>query len=143
MNDDYAHAAQDVEFFTGSSICANTQALYWCIVRSLPLPWSEQAVEELSVDGGKIRLRTPEGQESVWRDYKAACLCQQSTEAFFQNNSTLIDWVNDQPLAPVVTCLGDGHEGKCNIISEIAPLGERREILENLHKVGGSCQSLS
>ena len=65
-----------------------------------------------------------------------------TTRAFF-------DWVNDQPLAPVVTCLGDGHDGIWNIISEIAPLGERREILdwyhlvENLHKVGGSCRRLN
>ena len=147
-NVSYAHAAQDVEFFTGSSISANTQQRL-VHRQEFALPRSEQAVEELSVDGGKIRLRTPQGQESVWRDYKAACLCQQSTEAFFQNNSTLIDWVNDQPLAPVVTCLGDGHDGIWNIISEIAPLGERREILdwyhlvENLHKVGGSCRRLN
>lgn len=52
--------------------------------------------------------------------------------------------MNEQPLAPIVTCLGDGHDGIWNIISRIAPDSERREILdwyhlvENLYKVGGS-----
>jgi len=42
----------------------------------------------------------------------------------------------------------DGHDGVWNIIDEIAPNGERREILdwyhlmENLHKVGGSLKRL-
>lgn len=101
------------------------------------------------MDGGKIRIRTQTGEESVWRDYKAVCLHEHSTAAFFQDNPTLISWVNHQPLAPIVTCLGDGHDGIWNIIGEIAPEGERREILdwyhlsENLHKVGGSLQRLN
>ncbi len=43
---------------------------------------------------------------------------------------------------------GDGHDGIWNIIVEIAPNGERREILdwyhlmENLHKVSGSLKRL-
>ena len=60
----------------------------------------------------------------------------------------LISWVNSQELAPIVTCLGDGHDGVWNIIQEFAPTGERREILdwfhlmENLHKIGGSNKRL-
>jgi hypothetical protein len=30
-----------------------------------PLPQAVQAVEEMSVDGGKVRLRTPQGEPSV------------------------------------------------------------------------------
>lgn len=29
----------------------------------------------------------------------------------FQENEVIVDWVNSQELAPVVTCLGDGHDG--------------------------------
>ncbi|MEX0268531.1 hypothetical protein AB3R30_05280 [Leptolyngbyaceae cyanobacterium UHCC 1019] len=35
-----------------------------------------QTVEEMSVDGGKVRLRTPQGEPSEWRDYKAVNLHQ-------------------------------------------------------------------
>lgn len=34
----------------------------------------EEAVEELSIDGGKVRLRTPKGQICRWQDYKAVNL---------------------------------------------------------------------
>jgi len=54
--------------------------------------------------------------------------------------------VNHQPLASPITCLGDGHDGVWNIIDEIAPNGERREILDWYHlmenKVGGSLKRL-
>lgn len=58
------------------------------------------------------------------------------------------DWVKRQPLAEVLTCLGDGHDGIWNIISQFAPEQQRREVLdwfhlmENLHKVGGSLKRL-
>ncbi len=52
----------------------------------------------------------------------------EASGAFFQNNDALVEWVNNQPLGLPVTCLGDGHDGVWNIISEIAPKGERREI---------------
>ncbi len=60
----------------------------------------------------------------------------------------MVDWINRQSHSVPVTCLGDGHDGVWNIIVEIAPNGERREILdwyhlmENLHKVGGSLKRL-
>lgn len=53
------------------------------------MPYSASAVEELSVDGGKVRQSTPQGEQSIWRDYKAARLHGQGTEAFFQDNQTL------------------------------------------------------
>ena len=69
--------------------------------------------------------------------------------ANFHNNAQLIDWVNEQPLAQPVVCLGDGHDGIWNIISQIATARQRLEILdwyhlvENLHKVGGSIKRLN
>lgn len=109
-NVSYVNAALSVEFFTGIAISANTQQRL-VHRQEFTLPTAESEVEELSVDGGKIRKSTPLGEESAWRDYKAVRLHQHSTEALFQDNPTLIDWVNNQPLATTVTCLGDGHDG--------------------------------
>jgi len=64
----------------------------------------------------------------------------------FQDNDALIEWVN--PACLTNHLFRDGHDGVWNIIDEIAPNGERREILdwyhlmENLHKVGGSLKRL-
>jgi hypothetical protein len=69
--------------------------------------------------------------------------------ANFRNNAQLIDWVNEQTLGQLVTCLGDGHDGIWNIIAQITTAPQRREILdwyhlkENLHKVGGSIKRLN
>lgn len=68
--------------------------------------------------------------------------------ASFHNNSVVIDWVNTQPLASVVTCLGDGHDGVWNIINQLAHPNSRRGVLdwfhlmENLYKVDGSFRRL-
>jgi hypothetical protein len=65
-----------------------------------------------------------------------------------QSHAQLIDWVNEKSLAQPVVCLGDGHDGIWNIISQIATASQRLEILdwyhlvENLHKVGGSIKRL-
>lgn len=79
------------------------------------------------------------------------CVCTElgAIAASFQDNARVIDWVNAQPLAVVLTCLGDGHDGIWNIISQLAPNTQRREVLdwfhlsENLHKVGGSLKRLN
>jgi hypothetical protein len=50
------------------------------------------------VDGGTIRLRGESGQKSDWKDYKTARLQGIYYGAFFQDNQSLIDWVNSQKL---------------------------------------------
>lgn len=66
----------------------------------------------------------------------------------FTGIAQLIDWVNEQPLAQPVVCLGDGHDGIWTIVRQIATVDQRLEILdwyhlvENLHKVGGSIKHL-
>lgn len=100
------------------------------------------------MDGPKVRLRTPFGEACEWKDYKALAT-DQGMLANFQNNAQLVAWTNEQPLAQPVVCLGDGHDGIWNIISQIATTGQRLEILdwyhlvENLHKVGGSIKRLN
>jgi len=146
-NVSYENAARDLAQITGISVSHSTQQRL--VQRT---QWREaqatESVETLSVDGGKVRLRTPKGQQSQWRDYKAVTLHDQFCGAWFQENEALVTWVNRQPLAAVVTCLGDGHDGVWNLICGITPTEYRREILdwyhlvENLHKVGGSHQRL-
>lgn len=68
--------------------------------------------------------------------------------AFFQDNQSLLKWINQQPLSANISCLGDGHDGVWNIVEQIGTKHQRREILdwyhlmENLHQVGGSNQRL-
>ncbi len=78
--------------------------------QSFELPRIEQCIEEVCVDGGKVRLRTPLGEVCAWRDYKAIAT-NQATVANYQHNPQLIDWVNAQPLANPLTCLADGLSG--------------------------------
>jgi hypothetical protein len=93
-------------------------------------------------------LITPKGEKCIWRDYKGIRLHEQVTQAFFQENEKLIDWVNSQPLDNPITCLGDGHDGVWNIITKISTSTQRREILdwfhlkENIYKIGGSNKRL-
>jgi hypothetical protein len=112
--------------------------------REFSSPQSQQAIAQLSIDGGKVRLRTKQGLACEWRDYKAVRLQDLYYGAFFCDNLSLTDWVNSQPLTNPVICLGDGHDGVWNLFKEIATTEQRQEILdwyhlkENLYKVGGS-----
>ena len=144
----YKNAAIEVKYLTGIEISKSVQQR---LIHSqdFDLPQPKAAIEELSADGGNIRMRTPVGEPSVWRGYKAICLHEHnSIAASFQENTLLTDWVNQQNLAPIITCLGDGHDGVWNIFKEVATSDSRREILdwyhlmENLHKIGGSNQRL-
>lgn len=148
-NVSYERAAEDIEYFTGMEVSKSAQQRL-VHRQDFVLPEAESALEELSVDGGNIRIRTPKGQPCTWKGYKAVCLHELgAVAASFQDNGVVIDWVNAQPLATVLTCIGDGHDGIWNIISHFAPNTQRREVLdwfhlmENLHKVAGSIKRLN
>lgn len=100
-----------------------------------------EPIEELSLDGGMIRLRSEEGQAGEWREYKALNVHEQGSVAFFKDNQGLLNWVNAQPLGVEFICLGDGHDGVWNIFSGIGTPEQRLEVLdwyhlmENAHKV--------
>lgn len=142
-NESYQHAERDIELLTGIKVGHSSQHRY-VQQQSIAEPSVNRRVSALSIDGGKVRLRTEQKGASEWRDYKAVSLHQSKCAAFFQDNDKLIDWTNRQPLSKVVTCLGDGHDGVWNLISQIGEPYQRREILdwfhlkENLYKVGGS-----
>lgn len=145
-NVSYEQAERDVAYLTGIRIPAKTQQRLVHHQR-FELPTAQQPIAEVSVDGGKVRVRTPLGQACQWRDYKAIA-SKQGSVANFQNNAQLIEWVNAQALENPLTCLGDGHDGVWNMIGQIATPEQRREILdwyhlkENLYKVGGSIKRL-
>ena len=98
-------------------------------------------VTDLSIDGGKARLRTDKGKASEWRDYKAVTLQKQAHAAFFLENQALLDWINRQPLSETITCLGDGHPGVWNLMANISTPGQRREILDGYHQTRKSLQA--
>lgn len=116
--------------------------------QELDLPSALQAVPEVSLDGGKVRLRTPKGQECLWKDYKAVRLGAIYYGAFFGDNQSLLNSINSQSLITPLVCLGDGHDGVWKLFTEIGSCSSRLEILdwyhlrENLHKVGGSIKRL-
>lgn len=148
-NVSYERAEEDIEYLTGIHVSKSTQQRL--VHRSeFVLPESIEPVSELSVDGGNIRIRTELGEPCKWKGYKATCLHDTaSVAASFAQNEILVNWVNAQPLAPILTCLGDGHDGVWNIVAEFGETTARREVLdwfhliENLHKVGGSLQRLN
>lgn len=146
-NESYARAAEDIVVLTGITVSHSTQQRL-VHRQTFELPATEQSVQEMSIDGGKVRLRTPKGQPSEWRDYKGVNLHDLCISAFFQDNASLVNWVNAQPLAQPLTCLGDGHDGIWNLFARIGTSTQRCEILdwfhlmENLGKVGGSQQRL-
>ena len=89
----YQRAEQDIETLTGQRVGYSTQQ--WLVHRQdLSEVTVLESVEELSVDGGKIRLRTKRGKSCEYRDYKAIKLHQQVIAASFRDNQALNDWVN-------------------------------------------------
>ena len=86
------------------------------------LPLAKQAVSEVSVDGGKIRLRGKLKEGCHWRDYKTVRLQGIYYGAFFDDNQSLVDYVNSQHLVNPLVCLGDGHDGVWNLVKEFAKI---------------------
>ena len=115
-NVSYLNAARDIKYYTGINISEKTQQR---IVHrhKFDLEESRETIKEISLDGGKVRLRTDtKGEKSQWRDYKAICTNQEEKRAWFGENNALINWVNQQELSDPLTCLGDGHSGREEII---------------------------
>lgn len=147
-NESYAHAQEDLKLLLGMD--AAHSSLHRCVARQdLNLPEPTEIIQSMSLDGGKVRLRSPQiGEPSYWRDYKAACLNEHWVGAYFLDNLSLSDWVNAQPLDYPLVCLGDGHAGIWKLFKDIATSDQRLEILdwyhlkENLFKVGGSLKRI-
>lgn len=146
-NESYQNAEAEIEALTGMKVGHSTQQRL-VNRQELPLPSAKQGISEISVDGGKVRLRGEPKAGSYWRDYKAVRLQGIYYGAFFDDNQSLIDYVNSQKLLNPLVCLGDGHQGVWNLVQDFGTDTERWEILdwyhlkENLYKVGGSLKRL-
>lgn len=147
-NESFQDAEEDIAALTGIAVGHSTQQRL-AGRQNFELPIAKQGVSELSIDGGKVRLRDLQSRDSSWRDYKAVRLQGIYYGAFYQDNDSLIDYVRTQHLLSPLVCLGDGHPGVWNLFREIAPDTMRCEILdwyhlkENLYKVGGSLKRLT
>ncbi len=148
-NESYQKAEIEVEALTGVKVGHSTQQKL-VLSQDFELPLAKQAVSEVSVDGGKVRLRGQPKAGCHWRDYKTVRLQGIYYGAFFDDNQSLVDYVNSQHLVNPLVCLGDGHDGVWNLVKEFGKSEnfERWEILdwyhlkENLYKVGGSVKRL-
>jgi hypothetical protein len=146
-SESYERTSKNIKDLTGIKISHSTQQR---LVQRYEFPEIElsEEVEEMSLDGGKVRLRTAKGQESEWRDYKAVTLQGKAVAAYFQDNQRLIERIQQQPLPEIFSCLGDGHDGIWSLFAKIAPSEQRFEILdwyhliEHLYGVGGSIRRL-
>jgi hypothetical protein len=147
-NVSYERSTQDIVVLTGMAVSRGTQQRL-VQRQSFEFPIAEDSVEEISIDGGKARIRTSKGESCKWQDYKAVNLHGQHQEAFFHANEQLVQWTKQQPLPTPVICLGDGHDGIWNLFSAIAPDNQRQEVLdwfhlkENLYKVKATEQELA
>jgi hypothetical protein len=148
-NESYQNAEIEIEALTGVKVGHTTQQKL-VIEQDFQLPLAKQAVSEVSVDGGKVRLRGKLKEGCHWRDYKTVRVQGIYYGAFFDDNQSLVDYVNSQRLVNPLVCLGDGHDGVWNLVKEFGQSKhfERWEILdwyhlkENLYKVGGSLKRL-
>lgn len=147
-NNSYQRAEEDLKELTGIKI-SHSSLQRLVNQQNLELPSSRLGIQEIMIDGGKVRLRTEEkGQPCEWKDYKAVSLNGIQLGAFFLDNQSLIDWVNSQKLLNPLFCLGDGHPGIWKLFQEISENQQRQEIIdwyhlkENLYKVGGSIKRL-
>ena len=147
-NESFQDAEADIAALTGMTVGHSTQQR---LVgrQSFESIEAKQGVSEISIDGGKVRLRDLIDSASPWRDYKAVRVQGIYYSAFFQDNDSLIDALSAQRLMSPLVCLGDGHDGVWNLFSALATPQTRWEILdwyhlkENLYKVGGSLKRLA
>jgi hypothetical protein len=144
----YERGEKDIKVLTGVQVSHST--LQRQVNESdFDFPSAKQPVSEVCIDGGKVRLRTPEkGVSCIWKDYKVGRMQGIYYGATFQDPQTLTDWINSQKTTNPLICLGDGHDGIWKLFKEIGSPEQRQEILdwfhlkENLFKVRASKKNL-
>ncbi len=93
-NVSYAQAADDVEYLIGVRVAAKTQQRI--VQRQAFCPPARQQLKEVSVDGGKVRLRIALGEPCRWKDYKAVDTDEGVVVASYRDNATLTQWVSNR-----------------------------------------------
>lgn len=139
-NESYRDAERDSLLLTGVKVGHSTHQRKVKNRESSP-PDMKGKLTEISVDGGTVRIRGKIGEKSFWKEYKTARLGKIYYGAFYQDNDSLVNWINSQKLTAPLFCIGDGHDGVWNIMAEISDRDGRIEILdwyhlmENLYKI--------
>ena len=145
----YQQAETDVAMLTGVRVSAKTQER---MVKRATLPEaiSDEPVTEMALDGGMVRVRTPVGEPSEWRQYHAIRLNRNGTGmAWFKSSPRLLAWVTTLPIASLLYALGDGHCGIWSLFEQMAIPGTTDEVLdwfhlkENLYKVEATPEVLA
>ncbi len=108
-NESYKRASEDIQVLTGIPVSHSTQQRL-VHRQNFELPKVEQVVEEISIDGGKVRLRTPKGLPCEWRDYKGVNLHDCAVEAFFQDKELAEKQNTNQAGTIVISHLGKDSE---------------------------------
>jgi len=83
----FTNTPKDVELFTGMRVPAKTQQRL-VHRQTFELPQAEQAIEELSADGGKIRIRTRSKRNVAGWTIKA-CDCMSLRRGLFSGQSAV------------------------------------------------------
>ena len=144
----YRQAETDVAMLTGIRVSAKTQER---MVQRAELPdaVSDEPVTAMALDGGMVRVRTPKGEPSEWRQYHAIRLNLDGIGmAWFKSPASLLAWVATLPLASLLYALGDGHCGIWSLFEQMSMPGSVDEILdwfhlkENLYKVETTTEQL-
>jgi hypothetical protein len=145
----FGQASENIELMCGIQVSPSTIERT-CDRNPISAVESEEAIEEISLDGGMVRLVTPKGQPSEWKEYKAVRLNGDGLcSAWFKDNPSLLLWTQRLVWTSIVYCLGDGHCGVWSLFAQMTGISQREEILdwfhlkENLHKVGGSLKRLN
>ncbi len=135
-NESFSQAEQDLFLLTGMKVGHSTlQRRVHNQKEHLDFPDSPIAINEVCLDGGKVRLRTKSlGEKCEWRDYQAARLSGVYYGATFRRKEELTAWINSQVLTNPLIFLGDGHSGVWNLFSRIANTQQRHEILDWFHQ---------
>ncbi len=116
-NESFQDAENDLKILTGMEVGHSTHHRHVQKVDLSP-PNIKQKLTEVCLDGGKVRLRSDEkGKPAYWKEYKTGRLQGIYYGAFFQDNLSLINWVNTQNLARTIYCLGDGQPGCVELLS--------------------------
>jgi hypothetical protein len=146
----YEKAEQNIQTILGMNVGHSNMHRLVGVVK-LPENQESRLVETASIDGGNVRVRNAQTGKGEWRNYKAIRLHGGACAAFFQDPEALQRWGNRQPLSPIFTTLGDGHDGVWNTAALFGSeqVFIRRQVLdwyhliENLYKVGGSLKRLA
>jgi len=86
-NESYQSVEAEIAALTGVKVGHSTQQRL-VLRQDLPLPQALQSVSEVSVDGGKVRLRGKPQEGCYWRDDKTVRLQGIYYGAFFDSNQS-------------------------------------------------------